>query len=199
MIAERLGLLGGTFDPVHVGHLVAAVNVRHVLGLDRVLLVVANDPWQKSGRLLTPAVDRLALVRAAVAGTQGVEPSAIEIDRGGPSYTADTLEQLDAEGQSRELFLVVGADVAADLPTWRRTDVVARLATLVVVNRAGSPPVEVGPPWRVERVERVTIPALGVSSSDLRARAAAGRPLDHLTPAAVIDGIRERGLYRGGR
>ena len=160
------------------------------------LLVVANDPWQKSGRSLAPAADRLALVEAAVAGSDGLEASGVEIHRGGPSYTADTLEQLVAGNGDRELFLIVGADVAADLGTWRRTDVVARLATLVVVNRVGSPPVDVGPPWRVERV---TIPGLDVSSSDLRARAANGRPLDHLTPRAVMDGIRRRGLYRGGR
>ena len=172
------------------------MNVRHALWLDRVLLVVANDPWQKSGGPLTPADDRLALVEAAVAGTEGVEASGIEIDRGGTSYTADTLEQLAAGDGTRELYLVVGADVAAELGTWRRPEVVARLATLVVVNRAGSPVVDVGQPWRVERV---TIPALDVSSSDLRARAAAGRPLDHLTPAAVIDSIAGRGLYRGGR
>lgn len=156
-------------------------------------MVVANDPWQKTDRRLTPAADRLAMVTAAVGGTEGVEASAIEIDRGGPSYTADTLEQLCTEDPDRELFLVVGADVAADLASWRRTDVLARLATLVVVNRAGTRPTEVGPGWRVERV---SIPALDVSSSDLRARAAAGLPLDHLTPSSVIDCLVDRGLYR---
>jgi nicotinate-nucleotide adenylyltransferase len=195
-IAEKLGILGGTFDPVHIGHLVAAVNVRHALALDRVLLVVANQPWQKSGRRLTPAADRLAVVEAAVAGSPGLQASAIEIDRGGESYTADTLEQLVAEDPERELFLIVGADVAADLGTWRRTDVVARLATLVVVSRGGSATVDVGPAWRSTHVD---IPALDVSSSDLRARAADGRPLDHLVPAAAIACIRERGLYAGGR
>jgi len=136
------------------------------------------------------------MVEAATAGVDGVEASGIEIERGGPSYTADTLGQLAAENGRRALFLIVGGDVAADLASWRRTDDVARLATLVVVNRAGTPAVEVGPPWRVERV---TIPALGVSSSDLRARVAADRPLDHLTPTAVIDCVRSRGLYRGDR
>jgi len=126
---------------------VAAVNVRHAVGLDRILLVVANAPWQKSGRRISPAADRLAVVEAAVAGTDGVEASGIEIDRGGESFTADTLEQLVAEEPDRELFLVVGADVATDLHTWRRPDVVARLATLVVVTRSGSPSVEVRPPW----------------------------------------------------
>ncbi len=160
------------------------------------LLVVANQPWQKSGRTITPAVDRLAVVEAAVAGTQGVEASAIEIDRGGDSYTADTLEQLVAEDRDRELFLVVGADVAAELHTWRRTEDVARLATVVVVTRGGAAAVELRPPWRVEQV---TIPALEISSSDLRARAADGRPLDHLIPRPAIDCIRERGLYAGSR
>ena len=191
-----MGILGGTFDPVHTGHLVAAVNARHALALDRVLLVVANQPWQKSGRRLTPAADGLAVVEAAVAGTEGVEASAIEVERGGDSYTADTLEQLVDEDPGRELFLIVGADVAAELGTWRRIDVVARLATLVVVSRAGSAAVGVGPPWRVARVE---IPALDISSSDLRARAADGRPLDHLVPLGAIACIRERGLYAGGR
>jgi len=175
---------------------VAAVNVRHALALDRVLLVVANQPWQKSGRRLTPAADRLAVVEAAVGGTPGIEASSAEIDRGGDSYTADTLEELVDEDAGRELFLVVGADVATELGTWRRTDVVARLATLVVVSRGGSSPVEVGPPWRVHQVR---IPALEISSSDLRARAADGRPLDHLVPMAAVARIRERGLYAGDR
>jgi nicotinate-nucleotide adenylyltransferase len=185
-------VLGGTFDPVHTGHLVAAVNVRHDLDLDRVLLVVANHPWQKTGRPITPAADRLAVVEAAVAGTAGVEASSIEIDRGGESYTVDTLEAL--RRPDRELFLVVGADVAADLHTWRRPDALAALATLVVVSRGGAPDVDPGPPWRVEHVR---IPALEISSSDLRARAAAGRPLDHLVPLAAIACMRERGLYAG--
>lgn len=175
----------------------AAVNVRHDLQLDRVLLVVAHRPWQKSDRRpITPAADRLAVVEAAVAGTEGVEASGMEIDRGGDSYTADTLEQLAGEGPGRELFLIVGADVAADLHTWRRPDVVARLATLVVVSRGGSPPFDPGPPWRAEHVR---IPALEVSSSDLRARAGEGRPLDHLVPLPAIACMRERGLYARDR
>jgi nicotinate-nucleotide adenylyltransferase len=194
---ERLGILGGTFDPVHIGHLVAAVNARAVLGLDRVLLVVANQPWQKSGRALTPAEDRVALVAAAVAGVEGLEASRLEVDRGGPTFTADTLEQLAAEGVDRELFLIVGSDVAADLGTWERPEVVARLATLVVVDRAGVPGGGAGlsQAWRVERVE---IPRLEISSSDIRDRCAAGLPVDFLVPEAVITRIRSLGLYAGG-
>lgn len=195
-MGNRLGVLGGTFDPIHVGHLVAAVNARHALGLERVLLVVANVPWQKSDRVVTPAADRLALVEAALEGADGLEASRIEIDRGGESVTADTLEQLLSDDPGAELFLVVGADVAAELPTWRRAEVCSRLARLVIVNRPGAPEVDVGPQWRVERVE---IPRLEISSSDLRARAADGRPLDHLLPPAAINLIRRRGLYPGSR
>ena len=184
-------MFGGTFDPVHVGHLVAAVNARHACALDRVLLVVANRPWQKQDRDVTPAEQRFALVEAAVEGSPGLEASRLEIDRGGDSYTADTLELL-AAGGGRELFLVVGADVAAELHTWRRVEVVAELATLVAVTRGGVPRPEVGHQWRVERVE---IPALEVSSSELRERTASGRPLDYLIPRAAIDCIRRRGLY----
>jgi nicotinate-nucleotide adenylyltransferase len=191
---ERLGVFGGTFDPIHVGHLVAGVWARHALGLDRVLFVVANLPWQKAGRVLTPAEDRYAMVAESLAGCEGLEASRMEIDRGGESVTADTLEALAADGD--ELFLIVGTDVAAELGTWRRPEVVRRLATVAVVDRPGAPPVELGERWRVERV---TIPHLDVSGSDLRARAAAGEPLDWLVPAPVIARIRDQGLYAGGR
>jgi nicotinate-nucleotide adenylyltransferase len=193
---ERLGVFGGTFDPIHVGHLIAAVNARHALGLDRVLLVVANVPWQKTDRKLTSAEDRYAMVAAAVAESDGLEASRIEIDRGGDSYTADTLEALMGDEGSRQLFLIVGADVGRELDSWRRPEVVRRLATVVVVDRPGEPELDLGPEWRVERV---AIPHVDVSASDLRARAADGRPLDWLVPAAALACIRERGLYAVGR
>ena len=196
MPGERLGVFGGTFDPVHVGHLVAAVNARHACALDRVLLVVANRPWQKQDRDVTPAEQRLALVEAAVEGSPGLEASRLEIDRGGDTYTADTLEALAAEDPERELFLIVGADVAAELASWRRVEVVRRLATVVVVSRPGASETDPGPGWRVTGVE---IPLLDLSGSDLRARAAKGLPLDHLVPAGAIDRIRALNLYAGGR
>jgi len=137
-------VFGGTFDPVHVGHLVAAVGARDALHLDRVLLVVANQPWQKHDRSVSPAEYRLAMLAAAVADVDGLEASAIEIERGGASYTVDTLEALSAAEPASDLFLVVGADVVADLPTWRRVGDVADLATLVVVTRPGPlPPIRV--------------------------------------------------------
>lgn len=195
-LVERVGVFGGTFDPVHVGHLVAAVNARHALGLDRVLMVVAHDPWQKSDRRVTPAEDRFAMVEAAVAGHDGLEASRLEIDRGGVSYTADTLEALATARPGAELFLVVGSDVAADLGTWERPEDVRRLATLAVVDRPGAAIADLGPGWRTRRV---AIPHLDVSGSDLRRRAAAGLPLDWLVPAPVIAYISARGLYAGGR
>ncbi len=189
---ERLGVFGGTFDPVHVGHLVAAVNARHALRLDRVLMVVANQPWQKSHRVVAPVEDRLAMLEAAVGGVEGIKASRIEIDRGGESFTADTLEELSRSEPSAELYLVVGADVARQLHTWRREEVARRLATLVVVDRPGAAVPDVDAGWRVERV---AIPHLDVSSSELRTRVAAGLPLDFLVPSAALALLRHRGLY----
>lgn len=188
-------MFGGTFDPVHVGHLAAAVNVRHSLALDRLLLVVANQPWQKAGvRPISGAEDRLAMVEAAVAGVPGLEASRLEIDRGGPSYTADTLARLHDLAPEADLYLVVGSDVAPELDTWERIAEVRERSILVVVKRPGSRPVTPAG-WRTEAVE---VPALEISSTDLRTRAADGRPLDFLVPGPAIRVIRERGLYSGG-
>lgn len=190
-VGERIGVLGGTFDPVHVGHVVAAADARSALHLDRVLLVVAGDPWQKRGQVVASGPDRLALVRAAVAGLDGIEACDVEVERPGPSVTADTLETLAAPGRS--FFLLLGADAVANMPTWKRLDETRDLATVVVVERAGDSHTEPpGPGWRFERL---SIPRLDVSSSDVRARLAAGRPVDGLLPSAVIAEIRARGLY----
>lgn len=195
--ARRIGVFGGTFDPIHVGHLVAAVNVRHALDLDRVLMVVANVPWQKAdARSITSAEDRLAMVEAAVGDVPGLEASRMEIDRGGPSYTAATMEQVAAEWPGAELYCVIGADVADELGTWDRFARIAEVATLVIVNRPGAPERGGPPGWRSVQV---VVPALEVSSTDLRARASDGRPLDYLIPDAAVLCIRRRNLYAGGR
>ena len=115
-VEERIGVFGGTFDPVHVGHIVGAVEARRALTLDRVMLVPAGDPWQKRGSVAAPAADRLAMVRAAVEGIDGLEVSAVEVERDGPSYTYQTLEALSGPG--RRLHLIVGADVTATLRSW---------------------------------------------------------------------------------
>jgi nicotinate-nucleotide adenylyltransferase len=192
----RIGVFGGTFDPPHVGHLVVAVNVRHELRLDRVLLVVAHDPWQKTGsRTVSPAADRLAMVEAAVGDVDGLEASALELDRGGISYTADTLRELAELHPGAELYLILGSDAARGLPTWDRVDEVRAHSTVVVVTRPGDEEGRPPPGWSWERVET---PRLEVSSTDLRARFADGRPLDYLLTPAVITCIRQRRLYRHG-
>lgn len=190
---SRIGVFGGTFDPIHVGHLVTAVNVRHELSLDEVLLVVANDPWQKTGhQVVTPAQDRLAMVAAAIENVKGISASDVEIRRGGASYTADTLRDLAAEHPGAELFLILGSDAAAGLPTWEHVEEVRALSTLVVVTRPGFDGSAAPDGWPAVQVE---VPRLEVASSDLRRRFADGRPLDWLVPAAAVRLIRERGLY----
>jgi len=189
---RRIGLFGGTFDPPHVGHLVTAVNVRHALDLDVVMLMVANVPWQKEGtRAITPALDRLAMVEAAVSNVPGLSPGRDEIDHGGPSYTADTLSVLAERHPGAELFTIIGDDAAAGLRTWTRWDEVVGRSHLVVVDRPGS---AVALPDDVEWI-RVEVPRLEVSSTDLRARFTDGRPLDYLVTPPVLDLIRARGLY----
>ena len=188
----RIGLFGGTFDPPHVGHLVTAVNVRHALNLDIVILMVANDPWQKSGsRDVTTAEDRFAMVEAAVSVVDGVVAGRDEIDRGGPSYTADTLMALAEKHAGAELFTIVGDDAAAGLTSWTRVDQVAQYSQLVVVDRPGVA-VELPPQFNWLRVES---PRLEVSSTDLRSRFSDGRPLDYLVTEPVLRVIEERGLY----
>jgi nicotinate-nucleotide adenylyltransferase len=197
-MVERIGIFGGTFDPIHVGHLVAAINAKHAVGLDRVVLMVANVPWQKAGaRVVSSAADRLAIVEAAVGDVPGLEAGNTEIERGGVSYTADTLAAMREQDPDDDLYLIVGWDVAGELRSWERHDEVKALATLVVVNRPGS-----GRPIELEkdgwRVVEVTVPNLEISSTDLRARAADGRPLDYLIPEAAVHCIRQRRMYAGG-
>ena len=205
---ERVGVLGGTFDPVHIAHLVAASAARHALDLDRVVLVVAGDPWQKRDSVVASAVDRLEMTRAAVDGMQsddrseGLEVSALEIERSGPTYTIDTLRVLaDAD---RDLFLIVGSDVAARLDTWHRADEVRAAATLVVVSRGGADQAAAAThttnttntdSHQDGRVVRLRIPRLDVSSTDLRERVARGEPIDVLVPSGAVRVIRERRLY----
>ena len=195
--SRRVGLFGGTFDPPHVGHLVTAVNVRHALDLDVVILMVANVPWQKQGtRRITPAEDRLAMVEAAVRDVPGLSPGRHEIDHGGSSFTADTVRALHEELPDAELFTIVGDDAAAGLGTWERAGEVIELSRMVVVDRPGE---AVALPRRVNGADldwiRVEVPRLEVSSTDLRARFTDGRPLDYLVTEPVLEVIAQRRLY----
>ena len=169
-----------------------AVNVRHALALDVVVLMVANVPWQKDGtRVITPAEDRLAMVRAAVAQVPGLVAGDTEIRHGGASYTVDTLCSLKDEYVGATLFTIVGDDAAAGVPTWERFEEVTRLSRMVVVDRPGEP---VQLSKEIDWI-RVEVPHLDVSSTDLRSRFSDGRPLDYLITQPVLDVIRERSLY----
>jgi nicotinate-nucleotide adenylyltransferase len=194
---ERIGVFGGTFDPVHTGHVETAEAVHRALDLDRTLLVVANEPWQKEGtRSVTPAEDRYAMVEAAVSGRPGLEPSRLEIDRGGPSYTIDTVDELHGLDPESELFLVVGADVVPELPTWHKQAELAASVVLVVVDRPGAPRAKPPPGWHAVSVP---VPPFDVSSTELRSRLGAGQSVGDLVPEAVIRCIRGRNLYATSR
>lgn len=181
----RIGIFGGTFDPIHVGHLAVASAAVHALQLDQVLFVVAHRPWQKVGtRQISDSGLRLAMVAAATADRPDLVASSLEIDRGGSSYSVDTVEQLRAELPEAELVLVVGSDVVAGLHTWHRYEELRDMVTVGVVDRPGDIGAEPPPGWNIERI---AAPLVDLSSSLLRARLAAGEPVDYLVPRAALD------------
>jgi len=192
----RIGLFGGTFDPIHSGHIEVAESVRSALGLDRMLVVVANDPWQKQDRPVSPAEDRFALVAAALADRPGLEASRTELDRGGPSYTIDTVRTVLTDEPGAEVVVVVGADVVASIDSWHDHEALRDLVTLAVVDRPGVMTAEPPPGWRSVRVACTPV---DVSSTALRSALEAGEAVDGLVPDAVIRGIVERDLYAKGR
>lgn len=198
---ERVGILGGTFDPPHAAHLELAEAAREQFDLDRVLFVVAGDPWQKRDAVEAGAAERLAMAQAAVVGHPGFEVSAVEVERAGPSYTADTLEELAAPG--RELFLVLGADAAAGLASWHDPERLRALATVLVADRPGAPvgAADIVARLRAEgwRAEAVHLPPHDVSSTELRDRLAGGDDVGGDVPPAVVRVAEERGLYTRSR
>lgn len=192
---KRVGILGGTFDPPHIGHLIVADQVLDRLGLDEVRFVVSNSPWQKVGsRPITSARQRYELVTAAVAGAPGLVASDIEIELGGSSYTILTLDELAAREPGVEWLVIVGADAAVGLDTWHRADELRAKHRFVMVNRPGAPSTP-PPGWDCELVE---IPALDISSTELRRHVAAGRSVRHLVPDGVMQLLESWGLYRQG-
>lgn len=195
----RLGLFGGTFDPIHLGHLILAEQCREACRLDRVWFVVAGEPPHKRGDR-TPAHHRLEMVRIAIAGHPTFEVSEIETSRPGPHYSVDTLETIRRQRPNDELYFLIGADSLVDLPLWREPDRIARMATLVVVNRPGievadlSQVPDLGP--GTQPVQFATVPPIGIASSDLRQRFAEGRSVRYMIPRGVEAYIDAHGLYR---
>lgn len=193
MHGRSVAILGGTFDPPHVGHLAAASEVRHVGHHDELLMMVAGDPWQKStARPVTPATVRLEMMSAAVEGHPGLLASDLEVRRHGPSYTVDTVEALLDEAPGASVTLVLGADAAARLDTWHRADDLRSIVDLTVMTRPGhEAPAPAG--WRVTHVP---VPAFDISSTEIRERCRTGRPIDFLVPDPVAQIVRRSGLYR---
>jgi nicotinate-nucleotide adenylyltransferase len=196
----RIGLLGGTFNPPHVGHLVCAQDALDQLGLDRVLLVPVREPPHKRVEVEPGVEHRVAMCARAVAGDARFRVSRVDADRPGPSFSVDTLRALHAQAPGDDLTFIVGGDMAHSLPTWREPEAVLALAELGVAEREGVGRAEIaerlaGLTGAAGRVRYFAMPRLDVSSSLIRARAAAGRPLRYLVPDAVADYIAQQGLY----
>lgn len=191
--AERIGVLGGTFDPIHHGHLAAASEVHAALGLDRILVVPADVQPFKDASALTPARHRLEMARLAVADDPRMEVSDVDIVRGAPTYTVDTLADLAAAHPDAELTFITGADALARIHDWKDAERLEGLARFVGVTRPGF-----ALPDGIDGAVLVEVPALQVSSTDVRRRVAAGQPIRYLVPGVVADYIEEHDLYRGG-
>jgi len=198
----KLGVLGGTFDPIHNGHLAVADEVRKRLELDEILFVPAGQPWLKAGKPLTEAEHRMEMVRLAIADRPYYKLSTMEIDREGPSYTVDTMSELkNQRADEDELFFILGWDSLAELPEWREPERIIRLCQLVAVPRPGYPRpdlkvLESSIPGLNERVTVLDKPTVDISASDIRERVAKGLSISGLVPDAVARYIRENGLYR---
>jgi len=192
-----LGILGGTFDPPHLGHRAAALAVQTQVGLDEIVLMVANEPWQKVGdRQVSAAQVRWDMTDALVQGISGLRADDREIRRGGPTFTVDTLEEILSDQPDTEIFLIVGADTAERLETWHRASDVVRLSTIVIVNRNETTNTALGF-LRDARVLNVTMNPVDVSSSALREAVARGESIDAMTSSSVASIIRDCSLYVG--
>jgi nicotinate-nucleotide adenylyltransferase len=191
---RRVGVMGGTFDPIHHGHLVAASEVADLFGLDEVVFVPTGQPWQKTDRVVSRAEDRYLMTVVATASNPRFTVSRVDIDRGGPTYTVDTLGDLHAADPDAQLFFITGADALAQILSWRDVDQVFRYAHFVGVTRPGYELDGKHLPDGV--VSLVEVPAMAISSTDCRERVAAGRPVWYLVPDGVVQYISKARLYR---
>jgi nicotinate-nucleotide adenylyltransferase len=195
--SRRVGIMGGTFDPVHHGHLVAASEVQAWFGLDEVVFVPTGQPWQKSAQRVSPGEHRYLMTVIATASNPRFSVSRVDVDRGGPTYTIDTLRDLRARRPEDEFFFITGADALAQILTWRDHGEIFELACFVGCTRPGhrlEPDVLAGLP--ADRLTLVEIPALAISSTDCRERVERGEPVWYLVPDGVVQYIAKHGLYR---
>jgi nicotinate-nucleotide adenylyltransferase len=197
-MSRRIGIMGGTFDPIHHGHLVAAEEARWQFRLDQVLFIPTGRPWQKPVGV-SPAEDRYLMTVIATASNPAFAVSRLEVDTPGPTYTVDTLRRLHAElPEGTRLLFIGGADLLQQLLTWKEPEQVLELAELIAATRPdfGVDDVVQRVPGAAGRVHRMEIPALAISSSDIRARVARGAPIEYLVPEGVARYIEKRALYR---
>jgi len=196
----NIGVLGGTFDPVHIGHLIVAEEARVRLKLTVVLFVPAGQPWLKVDHVITPALDRVEMVRRSIANNPSFKLSTLEVDRPGPSYTVDTIASLRDELGTQSFFFILGWDSLAGLPLWKQPGRLVQLCQLVVVPRLGLnlpdlSSLAVSVPGLMDKVTRLDTPIIGVSSSEIRQRVARGLSIRYLVPDEVGKYIAERRLY----
>ena len=195
----NIGVLGGTFDPIHIGHLVVAEEARIKFGLREVLFVPAGQPWLKLGRNITLAVHRVEMVRRAIADNPHFKLCTLEVERPGPSYTVDTLTMLRKQlGSEASLFFILGRDTLAELPLWKEPEKLVQLCRLVVVPRLGSKDLkhlETAIPGLLDKVIQLDMPVIGISSSGIRQRIAQGLSIRYLVPAEVEKYITEQKIY----
>jgi nicotinate-nucleotide adenylyltransferase len=194
---RRLGVMGGTFDPIHHGHLVAASEVQARFGLNEVVFVPTGIPWQKNAREVSSAEDRYLMTVIATASNPRFFTSRVDIDRRAPTFTVDTLTDLRTQFPDHEMFFITGADALAQILSWKRVDELFELAHLVGVTRPGFRLDGEHLPERA--VSLVEVPAMAISSTDCRQRVGRGQPIWYLVPDGVVQYISKRGLYRGTR
>jgi nicotinate-nucleotide adenylyltransferase len=192
--AKRLGVMGGTFDPIHHGHLVAASEVADFFDLDEVIFVPTGQPWQKGNRKVSPAEDRYLMTVIATASNPRFSVSRVDIDRPGETYTIDTLRDLRAVHPGAEFFFITGADALAKMVSWRDADELFTLAHFVGCTRPGHRLTMASLP--AEHISLLEIPALAISSTVCRERVRGGRPIWYLVPDGIVQYISKRGLYR---
>jgi nicotinate-nucleotide adenylyltransferase len=196
----NIGILGGTFDPIHIGHLVVAEEARTKLGLSEVLFVPAGQPWLKQARDITPAAHRVEMVRRAIADNPHFKLCTLEVERPGPSYTVNTLTLLQKQlGSQASLFFILGRDTLAELPLWKEPRKVIQLCRLVVPPRLGSKDLkhlETAIPGLLDKVIQLDMPVIGISSSEIRHRIAQGLPIRYLVPSVVEKYIAEHRIYQ---